>query len=225
MRTIRFLDRREAGRQLAEALKAWAANPDVVVLGLPRGGLPVAYEVALRLGTPLDVFIVRKLGVEGHEELAMGAIASGGVRVLNRSVIDAFHIPNESVERVTQRESAELARREHAYRGDAPLRDLDGRVVVLVDDGLATGSTMLAAVAAARTQNPHRIVVGVPVASEEAREALRHEADDCVCVLCPEPFYGVGIWYEDFRQTSDQEVQQLLQAAARRPALAVAAHS
>ena len=218
----RFRDRREAGKELAEQLARYAHEPDVIVLGLPRGGVPVAYEVAAALSVPLDVFVVRKLGVPGHEEYAMGAVAGGGIRVINEDVIRDLRIPPDAVERVERAERAEIERREVAYRGGAPAPPLAGRVVILVDDGLATGSTMLAAVAAVRTQHPGRVVVATPVASMEACDAVRREADDCVCVSVPDPFYGVGLWYLDFTQTTDEEVQRLLATAraARRPAVA-----
>jgi len=216
----RFHDRREAGRHLAVALRASAGGPAVQVLALPRGGVPVAYEVALALGAPLDVFIVRKLGVPGHEELAMGAIAQGGVRVLNREVIEPLGIPTDAVDRVAAAEGAELARRERLYRGGEPAPDLRDRTVLLVDDGLATGSTMAAAVAGVRAHRPHRIIVAVPVASREAMEAMREVADECVSVLTPRFFGGVGQWYEDFGQTSDDEVRTLLEAARRRTPVA-----
>lgn len=219
---LRFRDRREAGKQLAEFLAQYAHRPDVIVLGLPRGGVPVAYEVAAALSVPLDVFVVRKLGVPGHEEYAMGAIAGGGIRVINHDVIRELRIPLGAVERVERAQRAEIDRRDVAYRGAEPAPQLAGRVVLLVDDGLATGSTMRAAVAAVRTQHPRRIVVAAPVASVEACEAVRHRADDCVCVSAPDPFYGVGLWYLDFTQTTDDEVQRLLAAAraARHPAAA-----
>jgi putative phosphoribosyl transferase len=212
MRT-RFSDRREAGRRLAELLRSLADEPDVIVLGLPRGGVPVAYEVAEALGAPLDVFVVRKLGVPGHEEYAMGAIASGGIREVNHEVLRQLQLSNEAVAAVEHAERRELERRERLYRGDRPAPALCDRTVVLVDDGLATGSTMLAAVAAVRTQRPRRVIVAVPVASREACEALRQKADACVAVFTPDPFYGVGLWYLDFNQTTDQEVERLLRAA------------
>ncbi len=214
-----FRDRREAGKHLAGALRI-PAGPPIRVLGLPRGGVPVAYEVALAIGAPLDVFVVRKLGVPGHEELAMGAIAQGGVRVLNEDVVGALGIPAMTIERVATAESAELARRERIYRGGAPAPSLRGHTVVLVDDGLATGATMAAAVRGVRTQSPARIIVAVPVASREAMQALGELADECVAVLTPRSFGGVGQWYEDFRQTSDDEVRTLLDAARRRPQVA-----
>jgi predicted phosphoribosyltransferase len=205
-----FQDRREAGRMLASRLSAYADRPDVVVLALPRGGVPVAYEVAKALHARMDVFLVRKLGVPGHEEYAMGAMASGGVRVLNRDVVEALHIPSEVVEQVMAREQRELERREREYRGDRPFPDLRGKTVILVDDGLATGSTMLAAVMALRQKQPARIVVAVPVGSPETCDAFRDHVDEIVCAITPDPLYGVGLWYTDFSQTSDDEVRKLL---------------
>lgn len=212
--TARFRDRRDAGQALADLMRAYAHDPQLLVLGLPRGGLPVAAEVAAALHAPLDVFVVRKLGVPGHEEYAMGAIASGGIRVLNHEVIRQLHLPIDAVERVERSERVELARREQLYRGDRPAPELAGATVVLVDDGLATGSTMLAAIAAVRTQHPARIIVAVPVASVEACDAVRRQADACVCAFTPDPFYGVGMWYQNFEQTTDGEVQRLLAARA-----------
>ncbi|MBI3973051.1 MAG: phosphoribosyltransferase [Chloroflexi bacterium] len=211
----RFRDRYEAGRVLAEALSEYAGRQDVTVLALPRGGVPVAYEVARALQAPLDVFLVRKLGVPGQEELAMGAIATGGVRVLNDDVVQALRIPDDVLDRVAARESQELARREVAYRGDRPLPDVRDRTVILVDDGLATGSTMRAAAAAVRRLGPAQVVVAVPVASRDTCEDFRHEVDKIVCAATPEPFFGVGLWYEDFSQTTDDEVRDLLARAAR----------
>lgn len=217
----RFRDRREAGRQLAELLRSYEHDEHVIVLGLPRGGVPVAYEVAQALDAPLDVFVVRKLGVPGHEEYAMGAIASGGIRVLNHDAIRDLHLPIEAVNAVERAERTELERRERLYRDGRPAPVLRGRTVILVDDGLATGSTMLAAVAAVRTQEPKSVVVAVPVASREACDALRRRADACLCVSNPDPFYGVGLWYLDFTQTTDDEVRRLLAArAANEPAAA-----
>jgi len=210
-----FRDRHEAGRLLAEKLKAYAHRLEVLVLALPRGGVPVAYEVARALGAPLDVFLVRKLGVPGHEELAMGAVATGGVRVLNEQIVRALRIPDDVIDAVTMREQEELARRERLYRGDRPLPDVRGRTVILVDDGLATGATMHAAIAALRQQQPARIVVAVPTAAPETCQALRAEVDDVVCAITPEPFYSVGLWYEDFSQTTDDEVRDLLARAAQ----------
>jgi len=211
----RFRDRREAGRVLAQELTAYAGRPDVVVLALPRGGVPVAYEVARALGAPLDVFLVRKLGVPGHEELAMGAVATGGVRVLNDQVVRALGIPPDVIDMVAAWERQELARRERLYRGDRPPPDVKGRTVILVDDGLATGATMRAALAALRQQQPARRVVAVPTAAAQTCDALRTEADDVVCATTPEPFDAVGFWYEDFSQTTDDEVRELLDRAAR----------
>jgi len=208
---VRLRNRSEAGRLLGRVLeKHYKDRPDTLVLGLPRGGVPVAYEVANALHAPLDVFIVRKLGVPGHEEFAMGAIASGGIRTLNSSVIRELNISTDLVEAVTKRETDELRRREHLYRGDKPFPDLSGRTVIVVDDGLATGSTMRAAVAALRHQRPARIVVAVPVAAAETCEELRREADEVVCAATPAPFHAVGLWYEDFSQTSDEEVTDLI---------------
>ena len=210
-----FRDRADAGQQLAAKLRDYAGRPDVLVLGLPRGGVPVAYEVAAALGAALDVFLVRKLGVPGHEELAMGAIASGGVRVLNRNVIDGLQIPRAVIEAVTAAERRELERRERAYRDQRPPLAPSGKTVILVDDGLATGSTMRAAAAALRQQGPARIVVAVPVAAPVICEQFRAEADEVVCLLTPEPLYGVGFWYQDFSQTSDQDVRNLLARTVR----------
>jgi predicted phosphoribosyltransferase len=209
----RFRNRREAGRLLAAKLAAYANRPDVLVLALPRGGVPVAYEVARALGAPLDVFLVRKLGVPGQEELAMGAVASGGVRVINGPVVRALRIPPELIDAVAAREQEEIARQERLYRGDRPPPDIRGRTVILVDDGLATGATMLAAVKALRQQQPSRIIVAVPIASRETCEQLQSEVDDIVCAMTAEPFYAVGLWYQDFSQTSDDEVRDLLRAA------------
>jgi erythromycin esterase-like protein/predicted phosphoribosyltransferase len=205
-----FRDRREAGRLLAEKLAAYANRPDVLVLALPRGGVPVAYEVARGLGAPLDVFVVRKLGVPGYEELAMGAIATGGVRVLNDQLVERLGIGEQAIEAIAARERQELERRERLYRGDRPPPDVRGRTVILVDDGLATGATMRAAIEALRQQNPARIVVAVPMASPEACEEMKEKADDVICAITPEPFHAVGRWYQDFSQTADEEVGILL---------------
>jgi putative phosphoribosyl transferase len=209
----RFRDREQAGRVLAEALREYAGRPDVIVLGLPRGGVPVAAEVARELGAPLDVFVVRKLGVPGHPELAMGAIGSGGVRVLNESVVRPLGIPERVIDRVTAEEQRELERRERLFRGDRPAPDLKGRIVILVDDGLATGSTMRAAVEALRKLGPARIVVAVPVGAPETCEEFRHEVDDVVCAFTPNYFEAVGRWYEKFEQTTDDEVRAALDRA------------
>jgi predicted phosphoribosyltransferase len=212
-----FRDRYEAGRILAGKLQHYAGRPDVLVLALPRGGVPVAFEVAQALGAPLDVFLVRKLGVPGHEELAMGALASGGVRVLNEDVVRELDIPAETIEAVTAAEQQELLRREQLYRDGRPAPDVRGRTVILIDDGLATGSTMRAAVAALREQGPARIVVAVPVAAPSTCREFRDVADDIVCAITPEHFYAVGMWYQDFSQTTDDEVRELLARAARQP--------
>jgi putative phosphoribosyl transferase len=215
METI-FSNRAEAGQLLAEKLEKYAGRDDVIVLGLPRGGVPVAYEVARRLGVPLDVFIVRKLGVPGFEELALGAIASGGVRVLNEDVVRALPKANELIESVTTRELAELGRREQIYRDGRPAPDIGGRTVILVDDGLATGATMRAAVAALRQLGAAKIVVAVPVGAADTCREIEQEVDETVCAMAPEWFQAVGQFYEDFSQTSDDEVRELLARAARR---------
>jgi len=212
MRPQRFRNRTDAGCQLAEKLATYADRPDVLVLALPRGGVPVGSEVARALGAPLDAFLVRKLGVPGYEELAMGAVATGGVRVLNDEIVRGLGIVEHVIDVAVAREMEELARREQLYRGGSPPPDVAGRTVILVDDGLATGATMRAAVAALRRQHPARIVVAVPTASPDTREALMAEADDVVCATTPEPFFAVGHWYEDFRQTTDDEVRDLLRA-------------
>lgn len=211
-----FSDRADAGRQLSDHLVADYGNDrTVVVLALPRGGVPVAYEVASRLQAPLDIFIVRKLGVPGHSELAMGAIASDGVRVINEDVVDALNIPDEWIEEVTTEERRELERREHQYRGDLPRINLTGRTAILVDDGLATGASMFAAIKALRTVKPSRIVVAVPIAAPETCALFDKYADDVICAETPRPFYSVGTWYEDFSQTTDDEVRELLDRATK----------
>jgi erythromycin esterase-like protein/predicted phosphoribosyltransferase len=212
----RFRNRTEAGRLLADRLRHHAGRDDVVVLGLPRGGVPVAYEVARELDAPLDVYLVRKLGVPGHEEFAFGAIATGGVRVLNKELIEQLGLPAEWIEAIDAKERRELERRERAYRGDRPPPDLAGRTVILVDDGLATGSTMLAALQAVRLDDPAKVVAAVPVAAPEVCEALQAVADEVVCAVTPQPLRAVGLWYEDFSETSDDEVRDLL-ARGRRP--------
>jgi len=211
-----YRDRREAGRYLAEKLADHAGHPDVLVLGLPRGGVPVAYEVARALDAPLDVFLVRKLGVPGHEELAMGAIATGGVRLPNPSVIRGLRIPPEVIDQVAATEQAELERREREYRGDRPPPDVRGKTVILIDDGLATGTSMRAAVAALRLLQPARIVVAVPIAAPATCAEFQDEVDEVICARTPEPFYAVGLWYEDFSQTTDEEVRDLLRRAEER---------
>lgn len=209
-----FKDRVEAGRFLARKLGEYANRPDVVVLGLPRGGVPVAYEVAQALKAPLDIFVVRKLGVPGYEEYAMGAIASGGIRVLNEQLIRSLNMPVDLVDEVTAIEFTELERRERLYRGARAPMDITGQTVIIVDDGLATGSTMRAAVNALRKRNPKKIVVAVPVGARETCDSFRNEVDTvAVCAITPEPFRAVGIWYRNFSQTTDAEVQQLLRKA------------
>jgi putative phosphoribosyl transferase len=214
-----FPNRTEAGRQLAESLLKYVGRPDVIVLGLPRGGVPVAYEVAKRLRAPLDVFIVRKLGVPGFEELAAGAIASGGVRVLNEDVMRAIPHADEAIEAVTARETAELERREQIHRKGRPPPELRDRIVILVDDGLATGATMRAAVKALRQGGAARIVVAVPVGPPDTCRELEEEADEMICLSTPEFFQAVGQYYEDFSQTSDEDVRELLaRGVQERPA-------
>jgi predicted phosphoribosyltransferase len=205
-----FPDRAQAGRELAAVVAEHVQPPGVVVLGLPRGGVPVAAEVARALGAPLDVFMVRKLGVPGRRELAMGAIASGGVRVVNREVVDGLGVPDDRIAAVARREAAELERRERAYRGDAAPVAVVGATAVLVDDGLATGSTMRAAVAALRQQDAARVVVAVPVAPPSVCQSLAREVDLMVCLRTPEPFLAVGRWYRDFSEVSDDDVRELL---------------
>lgn len=215
---IPFRDRQTAGEALAAALLEFRERPDVLVLGLPRGGVPVAYEVATALGARLDLMLVRKLGTPGNKELAMGAIARGGVRVMNEDVLRYRHISAEDVEAVAQEESQELQRRERAYRGDRPWPQLAGQQVILVDDGLATGATMRAAIEATRQQSAAGIIVAAPVAPMETVTLLRHVVDQVVCLFIPEFFYAIGQWYRVFDQTSDQEVQDLLQQAWAREA-------
>ena len=211
-----FADRDEAGRELALRLLRYRGTLNLVVLGLPRGGVPVAAKVADALDAPLDVFVVRKLGMPGHPEFAIGAIASGGVRVLSEDILRWYGIPDSAVEAVTREELAELERRERAYREGRPALDLHGVTAILVDDGLATGSTMRAAVQSARARQPSQVVVAVPVAAPDACEQLRDVADDVVCARTPEPFSAVGQWYRDFSQTTDEEVRQLLERRAER---------
>ncbi len=210
--SMRFLNRQDAGRQLAAKLAGYASDPSVLVLGLPRGGVPVAYEVARALQAPLDVFVVRKLGVPGHRELAMGAIASGGARILNRDVIDALRIRPAAVDAVARGELQEIERQEEVFRGNAPLPEFSGRTLIVVDDGLATGSTMRAAIQALRQSHPARIVAAVPVAAAETVRRLRGEADGVICLSAPLDFHAVSMWYDDFSQTSDEEVRTLLEA-------------
>jgi putative phosphoribosyl transferase len=214
---MRFRDRTEAGKLLAAKLGRYASRTDVLVLALPRGGVPVAFEVARALNAPLDLFLVRKLGVPGHEELAMGAIASGGGRVLNDEVVEHLRISDELINAVVAEEELELERRERAYRGERPMPAVDGRTVILIDDGVATGSTMRAAVAALRQKSPAHLVVAVPTAAASTASELRAEVDDFVAVIEPEEFFAVGQWYENFSQTTDAEVRALLERAAQRP--------
>jgi predicted phosphoribosyltransferase len=212
---IPFRDRRDAGKKLAQKLSAYAGRPDVLIVALPRGGVPVAYEVALALNASLDILIVRKLGLPGQEELAIGAIASGGIRILNGDIIRTLSIPEEVINFVVKREIEELQRREKLYKGNRPSLDVRDHTVILVDDGLATGASMRAAVAGLRTQHPARIVVAVPAAAPEVCDAFRSEVDELVCAITPEPFYGVGRWYKDFSQVTDAEVRVLLEEANR----------
>lgn len=206
----RFPNRIEAGRQLATRLQTYVDRPEVLVLGLPRGGVPVAYEVAKALNAPLDICLVRKLGVPGHKELDMGAIASGGVRVLNYDVVSWLGISGKTIDEVAARELKELQRRDRAYRGDRPKPDLRNRIVIVVDDGMATGSTMRAAISILEPQQPDYVLVAVPVAPLQTCDALRTEVDEVVCLMTPEAFYAIGLWYEDFSQTTDEEVRELL---------------
>lgn len=208
-----FKNRLDAGRKLAQELADYQGREDVIVLALPRGGVPVAYPIAERLDAPLDIFLVRKLGVPGREELAMGAIASGGVRVLNEMVVDVLDIPQRLIDAVAEKEKAEMERRERAYRGDRPPPELAGRTAILVDDGLATGSTMRAAVVGLRARNPAAVVVAVPTAAPETCEMFEDEVEEIICAVTPHPFYGVGFWYEDFSQTTDEEVRTYLERA------------
>lgn len=217
--TLPFRNRAEAGRCLAARLGAYGRRKDVLVLALPRGGLPVAFEVAIALRAPLDVFVVRKLGVPYHEELAMGAIASGGVRVLNTEILYQLHLSSAAVERAAAQEERELERRERLYRGSLPALEVAAKAVILVDDGLATGATMRAAVKAVGQMDPAEVVVAVPVGAPDTCDTLRAEADRVVCVAEPEPFYAVGVWYRDFRQTTDEEVRDILSRAAQLYAL------
>lgn len=220
--TPRFQDRAEAGAYLGRLLQAHAADPTVLVLGLPRGGVPVAAEIAQALDAPLDVFLVRKLGVPGYEELAMGAIASGGVRVLNSDVVRRLNIPVRAINSVEREELAELERREKLYRDGRPPLSVQNRKIILVDDGLATGASMRAAVEALRQMKPASILVAVPVGSRDTCDQLRSLADEVICGNTPEPFFAVGTWYSNFQQTTDDEVRQLLERSAARQGAAVA---
>jgi predicted phosphoribosyltransferase len=217
-----FRNRHDAGQKLAKKLTDYAGRNDVLVLGLPRGGVPVAYEVAERLNAPLDVFLVRKLGVPYQEELAMGAIASNGVRVLNPSVIRQLRIPDAVIDKVAENEQRELERREREYRDALPPPEVAGKIVIVIDDGLATGATMRAAALALKMQNPQKVVVAAPVAALETCEEFAREVSEIVCAATPEPFYGVGMWYEDFSQTTDEEVRQLLRASWQQSAPQIA---
>ncbi|MFN3920451.1 MAG: phosphoribosyltransferase [Methylohalobius sp.] len=208
-----FANRSEAGKCLAQALNAYAGRKDILVLALPRGGVPVALEIAKALGAELDVIVVRKLGVPYQEELAMGAIASGGAKVLNEDVISSLGLSEETIEAVVRKEAQELSRRERLFRGERPFPEVKGRTVILVDDGLATGATMRAAVAALRQLQPEAIVIAVPVAPIDTVAKLRQEVEDLVCLATPENFYAVGQWYVDFSQLGDEEVRQLLAKA------------
>jgi len=223
--SLPFEDRSQAGRLLAEELDRYKSSDNVLVLGLARGGLPVAFEVAKALRAPLDVLVVRKLGVPGQPELAMGAIAVDGTRVLDEDIIRGLGISSEAVEAVAQREQKELERREELYRVGRPPLNLHGRTAILVDDGLATGSTMLAAIQFCKQLSPQRIVLAVPVASRTALEKLRPEVDECLCLAAPEFFYAVGLWYQDFPQTTDAVVKSLLEESLRQPAPAASTGS
>lgn len=220
--SAQFRDRIEAGQLLAEKLNAWANDPNTIVLALPRGGVPVAAQVARRLNLPLDVFVVRKLGLPGHPELAMGAIASGRIRVFNGDLLNALDIPDEVVNAVTAQEFQELKRREKSYREDLPPPDVEGKTVLVVDDGIATGSTMLAAISALRQLNVGRVIAATPTIARSTCHYLSQQADEVVAVLVPEEFYGVGQWYEDFSQTNDEEVHRLLAATNRHQTSAAA---
>lgn len=217
VRQSRFRDRSDAGRRLATALASYAAREDVLVLALPRGGVPVAYEVAQALGAPLDVFLVRKLGVPGHEELAIGALASGGVRILNEDIVSALGLDEETIDRIAAREEQVLQQREKLYRGTRPPPQVQARVLILIDDGLATGATMRAAIAALKRQSPARLVVAVPVAPIDTCETIREEIDELVCLMTPVFFHGVSAWYDDFSQTTDEEVRSLLAKSPSHP--------
>jgi putative phosphoribosyl transferase len=223
--TMIFRDRSDAGRFLAKKLAHYAGHPDLLVLALPRGGVPVAFEVAKFLDAPLDVFLVRKLGLPGHEEAAMGAIASGGILVLNDELLEGLLIPDHVINDVAERELQVLKRRESVYRAGLPELDVHERIVILVDDGLATGSTMRAAAQALRKQNPKRLVVAVPVGAPQACEEFRYDVDEIICGVIPDAFYAVGMWYDDFSQTTDEEVQSLLEEASHRSVMHVSSHT
>nr|HAT8713107.1 phosphoribosyltransferase [Legionella jordanis] len=207
----KFINRHEAGRILADQLKSFTNNPNVLVLALPRGGVPVAYEIAAALSAPLDVFIVRKLGVPAHEELAMGAIASGDTIIFNQEIIDALHISKKDIEETISIEKKELSRRESMYRNNSPYPSLRNKIIILVDDGIATGATMRAAIKALRKQQPSRLIMAVPVAAFSTYKEMSGLVDEIICPLQPLHFYAVGLWYEDFSQTTDTEVSELLE--------------
>ena len=213
-----FTDRVDAGKKLAKELSKYANRPDVLILALPRGGVPVAFEVAKELNVKMDVFIVRKLGVPGNEELAMGAISSDNIRVLNEDIVRSFQIPERVINMVAENELKELERRERTYRGDSPKPVISGSIVILIDDGLATGATMRAAASAIKTKNPAKIVVAVPTGARDTCELFGREVDEVICMATPEPFYGVGAWYGNFSQTTDEEVCELLDKARALPA-------
>ncbi len=215
--SARFRDRRDAGRRLAAYLARYAGRPNVLVLALPRGGVPVGFEIAQALGAPLDIFLVRKLGLPGHEEFAIGAIASGGVHFVNEETLREYGVSADQVDAVIAAEEQELERRERRYRGDRPFPNVEGRIVILVDDGLATGSTMRAAVTALRQERPAQIVVAVPTAPPETCDDLSGIVDEMVCLTTPDPFYAVGLWYDDFAQTTDDEVREFLARAPMEP--------
>jgi predicted phosphoribosyltransferase len=214
----RFHDREEAGQALARELRKYAGRNDVIVLGLPRGGIPVAYEAAVSIGAKLDVFVVRKLGAPDNEEYAIGALASGGICVVDRESATRHHITDAQIASIIEKEAAEVARRDRIYRGSRRFPDLPGQVVILIDDGLATGATMRAAVAAVKKRRPALVIVAAPVASREACATIGKSADECVCVIAPRPFHAVGTWYDDFSQVTDQEVTELLERASSRAA-------
>jgi len=213
-----FTDRVDAGKKLAKELSKYANRSDVLILALPRGGVPVAFEVAKELNVKMDVFIVRKLGVPGNEELAMGAISSDNIRVLNEDIVRSFQIPERVINMVAENELKELERRERTYRGDSPKPVISGSIVILIDDGLATGATMRAAASAIKTKNPAKIVVAVPTGARDTCELFGREVDEVICIATPEPFYGVGAWYGNFSQTTDEEVCELLDKARALPA-------
>ncbi|AKB44962.1 MULTISPECIES: phosphoribosyltransferase [Methanosarcina] len=213
-----FTDRVDAGKKLAKELSKYANRSDVLILALPRGGVPVAFEVAKELNVKMDVFIVRKLGVPGNEELAMGAISSDNIRVLNEDIVRSFQIPERVINMVAENELKELERRERTYRGDSPKPEISGSIVILIDDGLATGATMRAAASAIKTKNPAKIVVAVPTGARDTCELFGREVDEVICIATPEPFYGVGAWYGNFSQTTDEEVCELLDKARALPA-------